>query len=222
LLTLLLILSIRRLGSLAERRKVHRHGSSFHAGTLLDHPVISQLHSQTLEEFFPQFRMGNGTATEEDRQLHLIPGIQKPGRGATLGFEVVIANLRFDPDLFELNDVLIATGIALFPALFVPEFSIVHQSTNGRGRVRGNLNEVEPALPGHLECLPRGDDPDLATFVVDEPHLADPNPLVDARLNWSGNSLPPELSVPCAGHTKKSAPESDATPPATLVKITTK
>jgi hypothetical protein len=37
----------------------------------------------------------------------------------------------------------------------------------------------------------RRDDPDLLAFLIDKPHLANTNPLVDASLNWSGNNLPP-------------------------------
>jgi hypothetical protein len=31
----------------------------------------------------------------------------------------------------------------------------------------------------------------LISFFVDEPDLADPNPFVDASLNWSAYGLPP-------------------------------
>ena len=157
--------------------------------------MVAQLLCQSLEKLFPKFRMGNGTATEQDRQLHLIPTIQKPRGVAALGLQIVVADLRLDPNLFELNDVLIASGIALFSALLVPKLPIIHQTTNGRGCVGRDLNEVQPALTGHLQRFPRRNDPDLATFVVDEPHLANADPLVDARLNWSGNSSPPELCL---------------------------
>lgn len=170
---------------------MHRHGSAFHACGLLDDSMVLQLFSQSVEKILAQLGVRDRPSAEEDRQLHLVSCIQELRCLAALGLEIMPANLGLDPDFLELRNLLMAPGVALFSALFVPKLSIVHQATNGRRRVRGNLDKVEPLLAGHLQRFARGDDTDLTTFIVDQPHFTDTNPLVDACLCWSGNSSPP-------------------------------
>ncbi len=105
---------------------MHGHRTTFHAWLLLDGSNVFQLLSQSLQKILPQLRMRDRSATEEDRQLHLIAGFKEPGRLSTLGCQIVLADFRLDPDLLELDDMLILLGIALFSALLIPKFAIVH------------------------------------------------------------------------------------------------
>lgn len=129
------------------------------------------------------------TATEEDGEFHLIAGIEELGGLTAFGRQVMVVDLRPDPDLFQLNDMLIFTRLTLFTTLLVSELSIVHQTADGRRRIRRHLNEVEPPVPRHLERFIGRDDPDLRSLFIDQADFADPNAFVYASLDGSRNSM---------------------------------
>jgi hypothetical protein len=130
-------------------------------------------------------------AAEEDGELHLVAAIEESRGLPSLRFEIMIVDLRPYADLFQFDDMLIATGFALFPALLVPEFAIIHQSADRGDGVRRDLDQVEAPVARHLQRFERGNDANLLALLVDEPDLADPDTLVDAGLDGSGNNLPP-------------------------------
>lgn len=83
-----------------------------------------------------------------------------------LGFQIVGANLGLDPYFLEFGDLLVTLGIALFPALFVPILTVIHQATNRRRSVWCDFNEVQASLTRHLKCFPGGNHTELVAFVV--------------------------------------------------------
>ena len=103
----------------------------------------------------------------------------------------MVVDLGPDANFLEFDDMLILPGLTLFPALFVTEFSVIHEPAHRWHRVGRNLDEIEAAVTRHLECLERGNDAYLLALLIDQPNLADPDALVDAGLDRSGNNLPP-------------------------------
>jgi len=165
--------------------------------------MFAELLLQLLEQIAPKLRMGDGPPPEEDTQLHLIAGIKKLRRLAPLGLKVVSADLRLDTYFLQARHMLRLARITLFPALFVSEFAVIHQPADGGNRVWRNLYQVQPTLARHLQRIARVNHADLLPLIINKSYLADANSFVHTSLNWSRNSLPPELLALHVGHTKK-------------------
>jgi len=88
--------------------------------------MLPKLDGQLIEQIASELRMGNRPSPKENRELDLVAAIEKPGRLATLGLKVVIADLRLDPDFFQFDDVLIPSRVPFFATLLISEFAIVH------------------------------------------------------------------------------------------------
>ncbi len=70
--------------------------------------------------------------------------------------------------------------VALLAPLLVAVLAVVHQATHGWDGRRRHLNQVKTALARHLQRLAGGQDAELLPVLVDDPHLADADALVDA------------------------------------------
>jgi hypothetical protein len=155
-----------------------------------------ELIRQLIEQAPTNIGMGHLATTEQNGQFDLIAAIKELCRLTPLGFQIVIIDLRSDPDFLELNHVLVLPRFPFLPALFIPEFPIVHEPADGRDGVWRDLDEVKTSLASHLQGFKGRNDADLLALVVDQPDFSDANPLIDPGLRRSGNSLPPQ---PVAG-----------------------
>jgi hypothetical protein len=180
-----------------ERSHEHGHGPAFHPWRLLDRAVRTELIGELIEQGFAQIRVGHLAAAEENGQLNFVSGVEKLRGLATFRLEVMVVDLGPDADLFQLDNVLMAAGLALFAALLVSKLAVVHEPANGWHRIRRHFDQIEPPLARHLERVKRWDDTDLLAILIDQPDLADPDALIDACLDGSGNNLPP---LPIAGY----------------------
>ncbi len=174
-----------------QRTKMHRHRAPFHSGRLLDVSMRPKLLRQLIEQSPPDIRVSHLPPAKEDGQLHFVPAIQELGRLATLRFQIVIVDLRANPHLFKLDDMLILARLALLAALLVPELAVVHQAADRRHRVRRDFYKIQTSLTGHLQRVASRDHPDLLALFVNQPHLSDANALVNPGLDWSGYGWPP-------------------------------
>lgn len=199
---------------------MHRHGAALHSRRLLDGAVLTKLLLQLIEQIAPEFRMRDGSPTEEDAEFYLVAPIKELRCLSSLGFQIVIADLRLDPNFLETNHMLGLAGITLFPALLVPELSVIHQAAYRGNGIGCDLYKVEPTLTGHLKRISCLDDAYLISLVINESYLADANSFVYASLNWSRNSLPPELLAMHVGHAKKPVQKTDVPPATTRNKYT--
>src|SRR5687768_696589 len=180
-----------------ERSHEHDHGPALHPGRLFDSAVRTELIGELIEQGFAQIRVGHLAAAKEDGQLDLVSGVEELRGLPTFGFEIVIIDLGPDADLFELDDVLMAAGLALLATLLVSKLAVVHEPADGWHCIGSHLDQIEPPLARHLERVKRGYDTDLLAVLIDQPDLADPDALIDACLDGSGNNLPP---LPIAGY----------------------
>jgi hypothetical protein len=169
----------------------HIHRPAFHPRRLFDRAMRTELLGELVEQGLAQVRVRHLAPTEEDGDFHLVPGIEEFRRLPPLGFEVVVVDLGPDADLFQLDDMLMATGLTLLAALLVAVFAVVHEPADGRHGIRRHLDQVESTLARHLERIECRDDADLLAVLIDEPDLANPDTLVDAGLDGSGNNPPP-------------------------------
>jgi hypothetical protein len=180
-----------------ERSHEHDHGPAFHPRWLLDRTVRTELIGELVEQDSAEVRVSHLAAAEEHGQLDLVPSVEEFRGLATLRFEVVVVDLGPDANFFQLDDVLVAAGLALFAALLVSELAVVHEPADGWHGVRSHLDQVEPTLARHLKRIECRDNPNLLAVLIDQPDLADPDALIDASLDGSGNNLPP---LPITGH----------------------
>ncbi len=103
---------------------------------------------------------------------------------------VVLVHLRPELDLLDLDEFLVLLrlpGALLLLVLVAPEIHDPAHRRIGRGR---NFYQVEPLLPRDGQRLLRRHDAQLLPGVVDDPHLADPDPFVHPRAVF-----PPRVSV---------------------------
>jgi hypothetical protein len=180
-----------------ERSHEHDHGPALHPRRLLDRTVRTELIGELIEQRFAQIRVGHLAAAEEDSQLDLVSGVEELRGLTTFRFEVMVVDLGPDTDLFQLDNVLMAAGLALFAALLVAKLAEVHEPADGWHGVGRHLDKIEPSLTRHLERVKRWNDTDLLAILIDQPDLANPDALIDACLDGSGNNLPP---LPIAGY----------------------
>ena len=144
-----------------------------------------------IEQAPPDLRVGHFSPAEQDGQLYLIAMIEELRGLAALGFQIVIVDLRTNPNFLELDDMLILARLTLLAALLIPELAVIHQAANRRHRVRSHFNKIKPALSRHFERITGRNDTDLVSFFVDQPDFANPDSFIDSRLNGSGNGRPP-------------------------------
>jgi hypothetical protein len=180
-----------------QRSHEHNHGPALHPRWLFDRAMRTELIGQLIEERLAQIRVGHLAAAKEDGQLDLVSGIEELRGLPTFGFEVMVIDLGPDADFFQLDDVLVAAGLALFAALLVSKLTVVHEPADGRHRVGRYLDQVESPLARHLERVKCWNDADLLAVLIDQPDLTNPDALIDPCLDGSGNNLPP---LPIAGY----------------------
>lgn len=176
---------------LLNRIDEHRHRAPFHAGRLFNQSMRPQLLGQLIEEAASNVGMRHLSTTEENRQLDFVTAIKEPGGLATLRFKIVIVDLGPNSHLFEFNDVLVLPRFPLFAALLVPELAVIHEPADWRNRIWRDLNQVKTPVACHLQRFKCRDHPNLGAFLINQPDFTNPDSLIDAGLDWSGNSLPP-------------------------------
>ena len=188
---------VRRTRFRLERSHEHDHGPAFHPWWLLDRAVRTELIGELIEQDSAKIRVGHLATTEEDGQLDLIPGAEELRGLPPFRFEIVVVDLGPDANFFQLDNMLVAAGLALFSALLVSELTVVHEPADRWHGVWRHLDQVEPTLARHLKRIECRDDPNLLAVLIDQPDLADPDALIAAGLDGSGNNLPP---LPINGH----------------------
>ena len=110
------------------------------------------------------------------------PWSRNCGRASRLHLEIVDVDLDAQPDLLEGLRLLLLLLFALALLELVLVLAVVEDSADrrdGRGR---HLHEVEPLLLSQGERLGSLHDAELLPFIVDDPHLADSDHLVDAEV----------------------------------------
>ena len=114
--------------------------------------------------------------------LTLARWLRKRTDVALLGLVVLSGDLRPELDLLDVDLGLVLAGELGLLLLLVPVLPVVHDPGDRRPGLRRHLDEVEVLPVRVLERLVRRLDPDLRAVLVDQPHLGDPDPLVDPGL----------------------------------------
>src|ERR687895_59367 len=120
--------------------------------------------------------------------------VKEPHDVVLLGLVILGCDLRPELDLLDVDLRLVLPGELGLLLLLVPVLPVVHDPGDRRPRLRSDLDEIEVLAVGVVERLCRRLDPDLGTVLVDQPHLWNPDPLVDPRLGLRrglGTDKPP-------------------------------
>src|SRR5579862_2908996 len=121
-------------------------------------------------------------APEHDRDLDLRALVQEALDVALLGLVVVLADLRSELDLLDVDlGLVLARGLRLL-LLLVPVLAVVHDPHDGRVGLGRDFDEIEAlpvrVFPGLVRLL----DAELLSVLVDQAHPRNANRLVDTRL----------------------------------------
>src|SRR5690606_16516527 len=73
--------------------------------------------------------------------------------------------------------------LALALALFVAELAVVHQAAHRRARVGCDFNQVQVPFLGHGQSLVGRQNAQLLAVLIDDPHLADADLMVNPKVS---------------------------------------
>ena len=108
---------------------------------------------------------------EEDADLHFVSCGEELLGLARPYLEIVLAGARGDADVLQFLRLLEQPLFLLLLLLLVAELVELDGPRDGRRRVRRDLDEVEPLLPGDAERVVALQDTEVLALLVDDPEL---------------------------------------------------
>jgi hypothetical protein len=178
---------------------------------LVDCAEVTQLLAYTYQQSAPDILMGDLASPEQYRQLDLRSRLEELPRLTSFRIQIVIVDLWPKPDFLKRSRTLTSSRISFTTAFFVPIFSVVHQSTDRRSRIRLNLDQVKPSLARHIERFARPNDPYVLTFFIDQPDFRNSNALIypsgsrSANRSLLRNNTVPHRHTPDSGFSPQTA-----------------
>src|SRR5688500_1813375 len=170
------------LGPLLERCHDDVHAATLEQRLPLDGPVLGQDLGRAHQQVTSEVRVADLAPAEADGDLDAVPLVEELGRASRLRLEVVDVDLDGQPNLLEGLRLLLLLLFALALLELVLVLPVVENAADRRDRGGSDLHEVETLLLCEGERLERGHDAQLLTFIVDDPHLSDPDHLIDAEV----------------------------------------
>ncbi len=117
------------------------------------------------------------SATEDNRDLHLILILQKLLGLFDLKINIVLARLGTQTNLFGLR--LVRMSPVQFLAALVLKLSVVHDSADGGLFLGRHLHQIESIFAGYSQCLLGRNDAELRSIGIDDTDLRNANLFVD-------------------------------------------
>jgi hypothetical protein len=145
----------------------------------LDHAVVLQLVADCDEQHAAAVRMGELAPAEAHRDLELVALVEEFRGRADLRVDVVVVDLRRDPDLFPRDSLLLLLGIFGLLLEVVAVLPEVAHARHRRLNVRGDLDEVVALFLRLRECTRRRDDPELLTIGTEKANGRNTDRFVD-------------------------------------------
>ena len=147
----------------------------------LDDTMLFQLLADRDEKDATAIRMRELPAAEAHGDLQLVAFIEEFRGGTDLRVDVVVVDLRRDPDLLPRDGLLLLLGILGFLLKVVPVLSEVAHARHRRLDVRGDLDEVVAFLLRLRERARRRDDPELLAIGTEEANSRNTDRFVDPQ-----------------------------------------
>ena len=154
LLALLLGLNLRLRDLLHDgrlRRDHDRHRARFHHRAGLDVREILGARHDDGELLLRLLGVRDFATAEAHGELHLVARFEEAARRFHLEVEVVVVGLRTELDLLDVNDRLLALGLARLLLLLVLVLAEVEDLADRRVGLRVHLDEVESLFLGLAE-----------------------------------------------------------------------
>ncbi len=117
---------------------------------------------------------------EHHGQLDLVPLLQELTGVPRLELEIVLADSRPVLHFLHLDDVLLLSCCPRGLGLLEPVLPVVHDLDHRRTSRRGYLHEIQPLLACRLQRIAHRYDTDLGSILINQPHGADPNLVIDS------------------------------------------
>jgi hypothetical protein len=149
-----------------------------HLWRLLELGDFLEVFDQTLDQLEALIDVGILAAAENDREDHLVFGLQEFLGAIDLGHQVVLADFGAQTELFVLAVMRVPFVLPFF--LLVLELAKVHDAANGRLLLRCDLDQVEAGVARALQGYVCFDDAKLVSFCADHADRRDADLLVDA------------------------------------------
>ncbi len=105
---------------------------------------------------------------EEAGDLDLVAARQEFLGMLDLEIQIVIRDFRPYLDLLYVDDMTVLTCNFSTLGNLIAIFAVIHDTADGRVRVRRNLDQIETCRKGFLLSFSRGNDSYLATLLVDQ------------------------------------------------------
>src|SRR5580658_1604317 len=137
-----------------------------------------QVGDRLLHHLEPELRVSHLATPELEAQLHLVAVVEELLRVPELGVEVVRRYAGGELDLLDLARRRLRVGRLL--RLLVDILAEIHDPADRRGRVRRDLDQVQPDLKGEVHRLGRVQDPELLALRRDHANLRDLDAVVAA------------------------------------------
>jgi hypothetical protein len=186
---------VRALGLLlGQRAEDHDHVPALDERVALDDGDVLELRGHAVEKLASELLMNHLAAAEHDRELDLVPVLEKVLDVPELGAEVVVADLGTELHLLQADKVVLLAGVLLALEGVELEASIVHEAAHRRLCHRRHLDQIELPLDRQLPGPLHGNDPEsLARCVIEESNAGDSDLLIDPELTkcdgvWSSKN----------------------------------
>ncbi len=134
--------------------------------------VKRDLGQKFVDDLKADFGVRHFAPAEFQRDFHFHVLAQKINRVRNLDAKVVRVNPRAELNLFDGRGVLVLLGILFLLGLFVTVFAEIHEPADWRRGGGGDLDEVNPVLPGQVERVGQRDDAELFAVNSDDPDFA--------------------------------------------------
>jgi len=130
--------------------------------------------------------MGDFTPAEEERNLYLVPLFEEPFDIPELELKIMVFGPRPDFDFLYMNNGLVFLRFLAPLVLLVFIFPVIHDPADRRRSSRGDLHQIQTLFLGEPDGLFDGQNPDLFSVGIDDPHFRRPDLSVDVGfLNYT-------------------------------------
>src|SRR5262245_42288855 len=169
------------------RRQHHHHLATFEAWFLLDLSEFGGVILDAIEELVAKLLVRHLAPAESQGHFHLIAIFKKALHRAHLHVVIVVVDHRPKLDLLDLDYLLLLAGFCRLFLRLVFVFAVIENLADGRGRIRGNLDEVKSGLLGLVQGDLDLNGAKVVAAVIDQLDFANSDLLVDARaVLWGG------------------------------------
>jgi hypothetical protein len=162
---------------------------AFHARHEFHDSGFANVHDEAVDDLVAEVAMGHLAALEAEAGFDLVAVVEEANGLVLLGHVVVFVYVDGELYFLDDDDLLLLAGSAIALVFFVEVFAVVLDFADGRDGVGRDLDEVEGAFAGHLQCVEGRHDAELFAVLVDHADFACADTLVGADKRLGGTFI---------------------------------